>query len=86
MLNIKILETFACPTCSSLILFIDTDEDDQDNECVTLLAWHKKEDIEYLQKEKFTFSGMSGSDILHRSFIADFSETSATDFVNNFKF
>lgn len=83
-MKMKIIKIKGCKTCNEVLLFLDRNE--QGDEFVKLVAWHKTKDGELIQTAEVDYSKGENDTEMNKRIIDDFSEFSANVFANGMKF
>lgn len=81
----RIIKIKGCKTCKELLIFKDRDHNGE--EFVQLVAWHKFEGGDFIQKAQVDYSqGGIADSVMNERIINDFTEESALAFVNTMSF
>jgi len=84
-MEMRIIEIRGCKHCKEVLLFLDIDQNG--NYVVKIIAWHSnKEGDRLIQEAEIDYNKTENAMLMHKRFIADFSEMSANEFANSFQF
>ena len=80
----RIIQIKGCKTCKEVLIFLDRDENGE--ELVRIIAWHKNNDGDFIQKCEVDYCKGNDDSLMNQRLIADFSEMSANEFANSMSF
>jgi hypothetical protein len=83
-MKIKLIPIKGCKTCKEVLIYVDRDA--MSESIVKIVAWHSTDDLDIIQSAEVDYNDTDNPDLMHSRFVADFSEASANEFANSFKF